>query len=140
MVSDNAFVALPPPLSANRTVNAAVPGAEGVPLMTPVDAARLKPSGNTPCDIVQLTGGTAPDTARVAEYGEPVVPSGNAAVMITGLELTVIFRGCVSVSPAPSCTLAVNEDVPLFDGVPLMVPAPLSASPAGSAPPDTDQE
>jgi hypothetical protein len=121
-------------------VNAAVPGVDGVPLITPVDAARLKPCGNVPCDIPQVTGATAPDTARVVEYGEPTVPFGNAAVMITGLELTVIRRGCVSVSPAPSCTLAVNEDVPLFDGVPLMVPAPLSASPAGSAPPDTDQE
>jgi|GEM_PF-6570141 len=99
MVSDNAFVALPPPLSANRTVNAAVPGAEGVPLMTPVDAARLKPCGNVPCDIPQVTGATAPDTARVVEYGEPTVPFGNAAVMITGLELTVICRAACRYRP-----------------------------------------
>src|ERR1019366_1781705 len=90
MVSDNAFVSLPPPRSANRTVNAAVPGAEGVPLMTPVDAARLKPCGNVPCDIPQVTGATAPDTARVVEYGEPVVPSGNAAVMITDRNRTTL--------------------------------------------------
>jgi len=33
IVSDNAFVATPPPLSANRTVKEAVPAAAGVPLM-----------------------------------------------------------------------------------------------------------
>ena len=67
IVNDNAFVATPPPLSANRTVKAAVPAAEGVPLMIPVDAARFKPAGKVPDDIVQVTGETAPDTARVAE-------------------------------------------------------------------------
>src|SRR5207253_880255 len=61
MVSDSAFVVLPPPLSVNPAVKAAVPGVEGVPLITPVDAARLNPCGNVPTDIVQVTGETAPD-------------------------------------------------------------------------------
>jgi len=143
IVSDNALVALPPPLSDSLTVKLAVPGAEGVPPMTPVDA-RLKPCGNTPCDIVHVTGETAPDAARAAEYGEPVVPFGNAGVVITGLELTVIRRGCVSVSPLRSCTLTVNWETPLPPGVPLMVPTLVAASvasvsPAGSVPADTDQ-
>ena len=140
MVSDNALVALPPPLSVNLTVKPAVPGADGVPLITPVDAARLKPCGNAPCDIAQVTGETAPDTARAAEYGEPAVPFGNVVVVITGLELTVICRACVSLAPLASCTLAVNVDVPRFCGVPLIVPPLERAIPVGSAPPDTDQE
>jgi hypothetical protein len=138
IVNDNAFVALPPPLSTNRTVKAAVPVAAGVPLMTPVGAATFKPCGNVPCEIDHVTGETAPVTARVAEYGEPAVPFGNAAVVITGFELTVICRICSSVSPAPSSTFAVNWGFPLLVGVPLMVPPLSSESPAGSAPPDTD--
>jgi hypothetical protein len=67
IVSDNGFVATPPPLSANRTVKAAVPAAAGVPLMIPVEGARFKPEGKAPDDIVQVTGATAPDAARVAE-------------------------------------------------------------------------
>jgi len=135
MVSDSTAVALPPPLSANLTVKLDVPAAEGVPPMIPLAAARLRPCGNIPSDIVQVTGDTAPDTARVAKYGEPAVPLGNAAVVITGLELTMIVRGCEAVVPALSRTLAVNADVPLFCGVPLMIPVlMLIVSPAGSTP------
>ena len=47
-VNGNAFVVLPPPLSDNRTVKEYVPAAEAVPLMIPVDAARLKPAGKVP--------------------------------------------------------------------------------------------
>ena len=134
---DNGLVATPPPLSVNRTVKAAVPAAAGVPLMIPVDAARVKPVGKAPTDIVHVTGETAPDTARVAVYDEPAMALGNVSVVITGLELTMIVKGCVSVSPAPSSTLTVNWNVPRLDGVPLMVPA-LSESPPGSAPAETD--
>ena len=139
MVSDNGLVALPPPLSVNLTVKLAVPVTVGVPLMAPVDAARLKPCGNAPCDIDQVTGETAPDTASIAEYAEPFVPFGNVVVVITGLEVTVIVRLCVSVAFAASRTRAVNWDVPRFCGVPLMAPSLLSASPVGSAPADTEK-
>jgi hypothetical protein len=137
-VSDSAFVALPPPLSANRTVKGNGPAAEGVPLMTPVDAARLKPAGRVPADTVHVTGEIAPDAARVTEYEEPATALGNVSVVIDGFELTVICKGCVSVSPAPSSTFTVNGKVPRPVGLPLMVPPPLSKSPPGSVPPDKD--
>jgi hypothetical protein len=142
MVRDNTFVALPPALSVNFTVKLAAPAAEGVPPITPVDAARLKPCGKVPTDIVHVTGETAPDAASVAEYGEPAVPFANAAVVITGLELLIVMlKACVAEAPAASCTLTVNGIVSLVCGIPLMVPPLLSASPAGSsAPADTDQE
>jgi hypothetical protein len=105
--------------------------------MIPVDAARVKPIGKVPTDIVHVTGETAPDTARVAEYDEPAMALGNVSVVITGLELTSICNGCVSVSPAPSSTLTVNWNVPRFVGVPLMAP-PLIETPPGSAPAETD--
>jgi hypothetical protein len=138
-VSDSAAVALEFPLSTTVTVKPVVPGAAGMPLMTPVAAARPKAGGNVPADIVQVTGGTPPDTERVAEYGEPAVPFGNAVVVITGMEVTLIRRVCVSVPSAESRTLAVNRNVPLFCGVPLMVPPLSRVSPAGGAPADTDQ-
>jgi hypothetical protein len=141
MVSDSAFVALPPALSVNFTVKLAAPAAEGVPPMIPVDAARLKPCGKVPADTVHVTAETAPDTASAAEYGEPAVPFANVAVVITGLEsLSVMLKACVSEAAAASCTLTVNEAVPLICGVPLRAPPLLSTSPAGSAPADTDQE
>jgi hypothetical protein len=139
--SDKAFVVLPPPLSTNLTVKSAVPATKGVPPMTPVDAARLKPGGKLPSDTVQVTGNTAPDTARPAEYGEPVVPFGKTAVVITGVEVTMtICNRCESLAPALSCTSAVNVDVPSLTGLPLMVPPLSSVSPAGSAPRVTDHE
>ena len=66
-VNDSALVVLPPPLSTNRTVKGDVPAAEGVPLMMPVDAARVKPAGKVPSETVHVTGDTAPDAARVTE-------------------------------------------------------------------------
>ena len=137
-VSDSAFVVVPPPLSANRTVKAAVPVAEGVPVMVPVDAPRLNPWGSDPIDIDQVTWETAPDTVRVAEYSEPTVALANVSVVIIGLELTTICSGCVSVSPAPSSTLTVNGNVPFWDGIPVMVPLLVSEIPSGSTPADTD--
>jgi len=57
-----------PALSFTVTLNEAVPAAEGVPLMTPVDAARLKPAGSAPLLTVQLLyGGTPPLAASVCE-------------------------------------------------------------------------
>jgi len=135
MVNDSAFVATPPRLSANRTVKGVIPAAAGVPLMIPVEAARLNPEGKAPTDIVQASGGTAPVAARVAEYDEPAMALDNVSVVTAGTE---IVSGFSSGSPAPSTTLTVNWKVPPVVGVPLMVPPPLSESPLGNAPADND--
>ena len=137
-VNDSALVVLPPPLSTSRTVKADVPAAEGVPPMIPVDAARLNPAGKVPSDTVHVTGDTAPDAARVTEYEEPATALGNVSVVIAGLELTVICKGFVSLSFAPSITLTMNWNVPRTVGLPPIVPPLLRESPPGSAPPDTD--
>ena len=42
-VMENAFVSLPPALSVNLTVKLAVPAAEGVPPIAPVDPSRVNP-------------------------------------------------------------------------------------------------
>jgi hypothetical protein len=107
--------------------------------MIPVEAARPSAGGKVPADIVHVTGGTTPDAASVAEYGVPDGAPGNVAVVITGLELTVIDRGFVSVRPIESCALTVKDEVPALAGVPPMTPS-LRVSPDGSAPADTDHE
>ena len=57
-----------PKLSLTVTLNEAVAAVVGVPLMTPVDAARLKPAGSAPLLTVQLLyGGVPPLAIRVCE-------------------------------------------------------------------------
>jgi hypothetical protein len=57
-----------PALSFTVTLNEEVPPVLGVPLITPVEAARLKPAGSVPLLTVQLLyGGVPPVAAKVAE-------------------------------------------------------------------------
>ena len=65
--TDRSFVALPFPLSVNRTVNAAVPAEVGEPLITPELGDSVKPCGKLPFDIAHAAGATAPDAAKLAE-------------------------------------------------------------------------
>ena len=68
------------------------------------------------------------------------MPAGSEEVVLAGGPgVTVSDNSLVALRPPLSCTLAVNANVPLFSGVPLMVPLLLSPSPTGSAPCDTDQ-
>ena len=48
MAMDRFAVAVPPSLSVTVTVNEDVPVVVGVPLMTPVDGARVRPGGSIP--------------------------------------------------------------------------------------------
>ena len=55
MVIDNGCAGeVLPALSFTVTLNEEAPAALGVPLMTPVEAARLKPAGSVPVLTVQL--------------------------------------------------------------------------------------
>jgi hypothetical protein len=53
--------------SVASTVKAEVPLVVGVPEMTPVPAARLRPAGSAPLLIDQVYGGVPPLAASVAE-------------------------------------------------------------------------
>ena len=67
--------------------------------------------------------------------------SGRLAVVIVGVELlTTICKAWVSESPLSSVTLAVKWKVPFDFGVPVIAPPPLSVSPPGSAPAETEKE
>jgi hypothetical protein len=63
------------------------------------------------------------------------VPAGSDDVVIPKAELMVIVKSFVTLWSAKSRTVTVNVKVPVFSGVPVMVPPRLSVSPAGSDPP-----
>lgn len=63
---DKALDAVAFELSVTSTVKLKVPGAEGVPLITPV-VANDNPAGSDPADIDQLNGSEPPDRASVVE-------------------------------------------------------------------------
>jgi hypothetical protein len=54
IASVNCLVAVPAPLSLTRIVNEEFPGADGVPLRTPVEPASARPAGSDPAVTDQL--------------------------------------------------------------------------------------
>ena len=48
------------------TVNVETPGAEAVPLMTPVEEPKLRPAGSVPLVMVHVIG-LVPDAAKLVE-------------------------------------------------------------------------
>ena len=71
----NEFVVATAPLaSVTRTVTARFSTPLGVPLITPVEAFKLKPSGKVPLAIEKVRGVAPPDELTVREYAELNVP------------------------------------------------------------------
>src|ERR1019366_7716197 len=68
------------PESVTVTVRVAVPAADGVPLITPVEEFNVKPCG-VPV-ICQLWAPVPPVAVSVCEYGTPTMPSLSAVVVI----------------------------------------------------------
>jgi hypothetical protein len=115
--------------------------AVGVPEMTPVAAARVKPVGRAPLVIRQVYGAVPPEAANVAAYVAPTVPFGNEVVLIdTGGMLAAI----VSVNttdwvwagvPESATEKVIDELLTAAVGVPEMTPvAAAKVRPAGNAP------
>ena len=67
----------------------AMPGALGVPLMSPVDAFRVSPGGSVPLVTAQVMG-VVPEAVSVCEYAVPTSPDVNGeVVVIEGAAFTV---------------------------------------------------
>ena len=134
----NAFVPLLFAASVTCTVNDTVPAVVGVPEITPVDAARLKPAGSDPALTLQLYGAVPPLACSVVEYAVPVVPPGSDVVVTNGgwaVAATTILSAFVAGLFAASFTCTVNDAVPNVVGVPLICPVELfSVRPAGKEP------
>jgi hypothetical protein len=114
----------------------------GVPVMDPVLGLRLRPAGRLPVVIAHVYGATPPLADKAAEYGWLTVAEGNADVVSTSWELTVMTSVAVAVwagfDESVTCTFTV--DVPAFPGVPLITPvALLRPRPPGRLPEVTDQ-
>jgi len=137
---DRALDAVAPAASLTRTVKLNEPTVVGVPLMAPVLAFTLSPSGSDPVEIAQLYGAVPPVATNDARYEIPVDPPGTEDVVIDKGGVITIDSALVSVAPAPSVARTVKLNVPDADAVPLMVPVPeFKFRPAGSAPEARDQ-
>ena len=65
--------------STTCTVKSNVPAAVGVPVITPVSAAIVRPGGRVPSVTDQVNGAVPPSTARTSPvYGSHSVPSGSS--------------------------------------------------------------
>ena len=123
--------------SRTLTVKFDVPAAVGVPLITPA-AVIVSPAGSVPEARVTVYGPAPPDHATVALYGTATVAGGRDVVVMTGGPgRTVIVNVSVSVWPIASVAVTVNVAELAVVGVPVIVPAPDIAMPAGSEPPVT---
>jgi hypothetical protein len=74
-------------------VRLALPAADGVPEITPVDPFRVNPAGNDPELIDHVSLPVPPAAARCAVYGAPTTPDGRVDVRTesgTGAELSTI--------------------------------------------------
>jgi hypothetical protein len=124
------------PESVTVTVRVAVPAADGVPLITPVEEFNVKPCG-VPV-ICQLWAPVPPVAVSVCEYGTPTMPWLSAVVVIFSsgiLDVIVTVAVAVCGGGAESVTLKVTVADPAVVDVPLTTPvAELNAKPAGSVP------
>ena len=117
------------------TVKLLVPAVAGVPLITPVDALRLKPPGSVPTEILQLYGVLPPVAVNVWLYATFAVAWFRLFVVMLKPEYIVIDNAWVAVAPLASVALTVKLLVPAVVGVPLISPVlVLSDSPAGRLP------
>lgn len=72
---------------------AAVTGADGVPLMTPVEAFSDSPAGKVPVVSDQVYGVVPPEAASIVLYQAPTWPPGSEAVVMLTAVLAVLLVG-----------------------------------------------
>ncbi len=124
MAMDRFAVAVPPSLSVTVTVNEDVPVVVGVPLMTPVDGARVRPGGSVPVLSAHVYGFVPPEAARVWEYATPTSPPGRDVVVMVGpVPISMDNALAAAVLPRLSWTVTLKSEVPTGPlGVPLIMP------------------
>jgi hypothetical protein len=134
MVIDNCLVTFPAALVA-PTVKVDVPVVVGIPAITPVVGARLKPVGKLP--IMLHSMGVVPIAASVWLYKILAVPFGNDVVVIVGRTAIVMDNDFV-LFPATLVAFTVKVDVSVsvavVVGVPEITPVAAMFKPAGKVP------
>ncbi len=114
------------------------PATEGVPLITPVLAFKVRPVGSDPLAIDQVYGVMPPAARNVALYALPAVALGSDVVVMTrgtGATVSVNARLAVAGVAAESVTETVKVNEPATVGVPVITPVlAFSVKPAGNVP------
>ena len=131
------FVTLPAEFVA-FTVKFDVPAVVGVPVIAPVVAFKIKPTGSVPFSTAHIIG-VVPVAASLWLYALFTVPSGREAVVIVGGAVMTMLRVFV---PFPAEFVALTEklNVPIVVGVPEMTPVvSFKLRPAGSVRLEIDQ-
>lgn len=122
---------------------ALVTGADGVPLIKPVDAFSAKPAGNDPAVKAHVNGVTPPVTVNVWEYATPTWPFARDVVEMARLDVSMVrintwVADCAG--ELESVTRNVIEAGSVNCGVPLIRPVEGSnARPPGNRPVAIDQ-
>lgn len=116
-----------------------LPAALGVPEITPLLPARLRPPGSEPEATLHVYGGVPPEAWRFAEYAVLVDPCGRALVVMAsgcGPDVEIVMLSCfVAALLLASTTLTVKDEVPDAVGVPEIAPLlAVSVKPVGNEP------
>ena len=132
------FVCTGLPLSVTVTVKFDVPLAVGVPEITPVAGARVKPVGKAPAVIDHVYPGVPPLASTVCEYAVPLVPPDRVEEVIASVVAPTtidVAADFVCTGLPLSLTLTVKLEVPLAVGVPEITPlVDARVNPAGRVP------
>jgi hypothetical protein len=139
-VIEAAAVATAAVLSCTCTTKFEVPGAVGVPEITPVVGEMFRPAGREPEAMLQLYGVTPPAAISAVVYATPTSPCGwGPPINVsggTGFEMRIdLFAVTVKGTELLSVSCRVNIEVPAVVGVPEITPvAALNVRPAGRVP------
>jgi hypothetical protein len=91
-VSCTAVVCAGTPASVTLKVTRLLTGFVGVPVICPVAALSVNPTGSRPALTVHRYGGVPPVAASVWEYGAPMTPPGSEAVVTANRAVAVIVK------------------------------------------------
>jgi hypothetical protein len=120
------------------TANVYGPEAPGVPLITPLDAFKVKPDGSDPDVMANVIGAVPPVVWIVCVYAVLTSGGGNVPVTIARLDAIVPLNERDAVTAFASVAATVKLYGAAIVGVPLIVPVDGSRlKPAGSDPDET---
>jgi hypothetical protein len=111
-------------LSLTVAVNCDVPLADGVPEITPVVAASVRPAGKLPDEIDHVYAGVPPLACNAVEYSVPSFPEGSVAV-VTFSGDDALPGATVMEAPSDAVCTGLPESVTVTVNLKLFVPLPV---------------
>src|SRR5215510_9664617 len=108
---DTVCAGFPLSLTCSRKLDVPTAAALGVPLITPVPGATVRPAGRVPTGTDHVNGDVPPEETAVVVYGASAVPDGREVVTMESAGAIVIESALLSLALAASVALTVNADV-----------------------------